>query len=78
MSGLLRFPLRALLGFLGNRPRLKRFLVDIVYRAPALDAILRSASQKAIHPEARLDIDARLLPDDSRASFDRIKARTPR
>ena len=74
MSGLLR----SLLGFVEKRPRLKRLLVDLVYRIPALDAALRGASRKAIHPEARLDIDASRLPDGSRASFERIRARTPR
>jgi hypothetical protein len=65
--------LRHLLHFLGRRPALKRMIVDIVYRLPALDTILRSAANRATHPEAVLDVDARRLPEASRRAYERMR-----
>ena len=77
MKALLRSPVRFLLNVMNRHPRWKRFLVDLVYKVPALDALLRHAADRAIHPDARLDVDARQLPDESRRSFERMRAGRP-
>lgn len=73
MSVLLRRGLRDLLHFLGRHPALKRAIVDLVYRFPALDGKLRTAAHRVIHPEAVLDVDASRLPEASRRSYDRMR-----
>jgi len=66
--------LRSFLHFLGRYPALKRLIVDVVYRFPALDATLRTVAHRVIHPEAVLDVDASRLPEASRLAFDRMRA----
>lgn len=66
-----------LLRFISRHPRLKRLLVDAIYRLPALDALLRSATRRTTHLQARIDVDAQHLPEGSRRSFNRIRARMP-
>ncbi|HVI53983.1 MAG TPA: hypothetical protein VM621_02890 [Luteibacter sp.] len=73
MNALFRRGLRNLLHFLGRHPALKRAIVDLVYRFPALDGKLRTAAHRAIHPEAALDVDASRLPDASRRAYDRMR-----
>jgi hypothetical protein len=65
--------LRGLLGRLERYPALRRFLVDVAYRFPALDARLRTAAHRVIHIEAALDVDADRLPDSSRRSYERMR-----
>lgn len=74
MSVLLRRGLSGLLHFLGRHPTLKRAIVDLVYRFPALDGKLRTAAHRAVHPEAVLDVDAARLPEASRRAYDRMRA----
>lgn len=69
--------LRHLLHFLGRHPALKRLIVDVIYRLPVLDAKLRTAATKAIHPDALLDIDATRMPEASRRAYDRMRRRGP-
>lgn len=78
MMPLLRTPLRALLRHLSGFPRLKRLIVDTVYHLPLVDAYLRSAAHRAAHPQARLDVTAERMPEGSRRSFERMRARPPR
>lgn len=73
MSVLLKHALRGLLHFLGRRPALKRTIVDLVYRFPALDGKLRTAAHRVIHPGAVLDVDASRLPEASRRAYDRMR-----
>ncbi|MFC4525309.1 hypothetical protein ISN76_03575 [Dyella halodurans] len=75
MSSLFRPWLKKLLGLLARYPALKRFVVNVVYRFPALDAGLRTVAHRTIHPEAALDVDATRMPETSRRAFDRIRAR---
>ncbi|WP_291776712.1 hypothetical protein [Luteibacter sp.] len=56
---------------------MKRWLVDTVYRIPALDAALRTAAHRVSHPEARLDVDASQMSESSRRSFDRMRMGNP-
>jgi hypothetical protein len=59
-------------------PAIKRFMVNITYRFPALDARLRSTVHRMNHPEAELDVNAKRLPDSARLIFDRLRARQTR
>lgn len=78
MKGLLRRSAVTLLQAVSRYPRIKRWLTGVVYRIPALDAGLRTAARRAAHPEARLDVDAGRLPEESRRSFERMRARSVR
>lgn len=78
MTPLLQKPLRALLRHLSGFPGLKRVIVDTVYQLPLVDAYLRSIAHRAAHPEARLDVTAKCLPEGSRRSFERMRARSAR
>jgi hypothetical protein len=73
MSFLFRLVLKHLLAILARYPALKRFIVDLIYRFPALDAGLRTAAHRAVHPEAILDVDAAHMPDGSRRAFRRMR-----
>lgn len=59
-------------------PALKRLAVNIIYLFPLLDARLRSIAHRTDHPEAKLDVDAKRLPDSARLILDRMRARQPR
>lgn len=78
MTRLPRSLLRALLAVFSRHPRLKRRLVDLVYRMPWIDARLRTLAHRAVHPEAVLDLDVTRMPEGSRRSLARIRARMPR
>lgn len=78
MKAFLRSPIRLLLRSLARYPRMKRSLVDLVYKIPALDSLLRTAANRLTHPEARLDVDASQLPEGSRRSFERMRSGMPR
>lgn len=73
MSSVLRRALRHLLHFLGRYPALKRMVVDLIYRFPALDATLRTVAHRVVHPEAVLDVDATNLPEASRRAYERMR-----
>lgn len=77
MTPLLRAPLRAVLKHLSGFPRLKRFIVDAIYHLPLVDAYLRSAAHRATHPQACLDVTVERMPEGSRRSFERMRARPP-
>jgi hypothetical protein len=73
-----RKALRYLLGSVSRHPRLKRALVDLAYRLPWFDTRLRNLVYRVEHPEAMLDVDPAHLPEGSRRSLARIRARMPR
>lgn len=68
----------AILRVVSRLPALKRLMVNLIYRFPALDAGLRSTVHRMNHPDAELDVDAKRLPDSARLIFDRLRARQPR
>jgi hypothetical protein len=70
--------LQLVVGGLARHPRLKRAIVDLAYRIPWVDTRLRNLVYRVEHPEAQLDVDPKHLPDGSRRSLQRIRARTPR
>jgi len=78
MSQLARATLRRLLAGIARYPRIKRVLVDLVYRLPWFDGRLRDLAHRVTHPEALLDVDPGRLPEGSRQCLARIKARMPR
>lgn len=70
--------LRSLLAGISRHPRLKRAIVDLAYRLPWVDTRLRNLMYRVEHPEAVLDVDPAQLPEGSRRSLARMKARMPR
>jgi hypothetical protein len=70
-----RSGLRQLLRLLARYPRVKRAIVDVVYRLPSVDRHLRDMAHKVTHPEARLDVDPARMPSGSQRSLDRIRKR---
>jgi hypothetical protein len=73
MSNVLRQGLRALLRLLARYPTLKRALVNVIYRFPALDGKLRTVAHQVIHPDAVLDVDANRMPESSRRVYERLR-----
>ncbi|WP_448096594.1 hypothetical protein [Luteibacter yeojuensis] len=78
MMRLIRMLLRRLMAAISRHPRLKRGLVDLVYRLPWVDMRLRQLASRSIHTSAFLDLDIERMPEDSRRSLERIQARMPR
>lgn len=76
MKQLMRRALRHILQFLTRYPSVKRVVVDLVYRIPAIDSAMRTVAHRIAHPEAVLDVDASRMPDASRRAFDRMRGRT--
>jgi hypothetical protein len=72
-----RKPLQAILRLLSRYPRLKRHIVDLVYLLPAMDTRLRDLAHRAVHPEARLDVDPARMSEGSQRCFSRIRAGMP-
>lgn len=75
MNSVFRPWLRRMLGLLTRYPALKRFVVNLIYRFPALDAGLRTVAHRAIHADAVLDVDASQIPETSRLAYDRMRSR---
>jgi hypothetical protein len=73
MRSVIRRSFRHILHVLGRYPAFKRMIVSLIYRFPALDATLRTAAHRVIHPEAVLDVDATSLPDESRRAYERMR-----
>lgn len=71
----MKFVLAGTVRWVSRFPMLKRWMVDAVYRFPALDARLRSTLHRAQHPDAALDVDCKQLPDVSRRVLARLRAR---
>lgn len=78
MMRLTRTLLRHLMAVMSRHPRLKRALVDLVYRLPWADLRLRQLASRSTHASALLDLDIERMPEDSRRSLERIQARMPR
>lgn len=74
MKPVIRRTFRHILHLLGRYPALKRMIVGLIYRFPALDATLRTAAHRVVHPEAVLDVDATSLPDESRRAYERMRS----
>lgn len=72
-----RILLRRILGSVSRRPKLKRAIVDLAYRLPWVDTRLRDLVYRVEHPDAVLDVDPARLPEGSRQTLARIRARTP-
>jgi hypothetical protein len=72
-----RKPLQVVLRLLARYPRLKRRIVDLVYLLPAVDTRLRDLAHRAVHPEARLDVDASRMSQGSQRCRSRIRAGMP-
>jgi hypothetical protein len=77
MKSALRGTLRRLLHFLGKYPSLKRAIVNVIYRFPALDSTLRNVAHRVVHPDAVLDVDLTCLPHESRRTYERMRGSTP-
>jgi hypothetical protein len=73
MKSILRHALHRLLHLLGNYPAIKRMIVNVVYRFPALDSTLRTVAHRAAHPDAVLDVDVTCLPEGSRRVYERMR-----
>jgi hypothetical protein len=78
MTHLPRTVLRMILNAVARHPRLKRYLVDAIYRVPWFDMRLRDLAHRVVHPEAVLDVDEDRMPEGSRRSLQRIRARIQR
>jgi len=74
MSSVFRRAIRNLLHFLERYPALKRVIVNLIYRFPALDATLRTVAHRVAHPEAVLDVDVTSLSEASRRAYERMRA----
>lgn len=75
MTRITRMLLRHMMAVMARHPRLKRGLVDLVYRLPWVDMRLRQLASRSAHDSAVLDLDIKRMPEGSRRSLERIKAR---
>ncbi|MGN6094248.1 MAG: hypothetical protein ACTHOL_18005 [Luteibacter jiangsuensis] len=75
MKHITRMLLRRMMAIVARHPRLKRGLVDLVYRLPWVDMRLRQLAARSAHDRALLDLDIKRMPEGSRRSLERMKAR---
>jgi hypothetical protein len=58
--------LRSTSRWLANKQKLRRILVNTLYRLPSLDMLLRKWMQRSTHTPAAVDVDEKHLPATAR------------
>lgn len=64
--------------WLAGKPKLRRRLVNVIYRLPGLDLRLRNLLNATEHANSAPGVDAANLPEAARIVRDRLRARVPR
>jgi hypothetical protein len=63
--------------WLAGKPKLRRRLVNAIYRLPGLDVRLRNLLNATEHTSSAAAVDASHLPEAARVVRERLRARMP-